>query len=69
MEVDHNAAPGIPTRTLPYIPFEILSKIAEHLDLPSAAALSRTCKALRDAGEIKVWGTVDITSGWDCEYF
>lgn len=52
---------------LPHIPVEILRQIATHLDVPSALALAQTCKTLRDAGETKVWETVNVTSGFDRE--
>ena len=59
------AQPADGTRRLPYIPLEILQQIAGHLDRPSAFALTLTCKGLRDAGETRLWGELDITSGWN----
>lgn len=56
-----------PKRTIPYIPLKVQIKIAQWLDLESARSLSTTCKALRDAGEIKVWEMLDLTSGWCCK--
>ncbi|ORY30808.1 hypothetical protein BCR39DRAFT_528444 [Naematelia encephala] len=49
---------------LPHLPIEILRHIASHLDGHTAARLARTCRALRDAGEMKVWENVDVTSGF-----
>ena len=63
----HHAA-ALSPRPLPHIPHEVLAEIAEYLDLPSAQNLSRSCKSLRDAGEMRVWRLVDITSGWDGEW-
>ena len=44
---------------------EVLRHMSLYLDRTSASRLSRTCKALRDAGEIKVWEEIDLTSGWN----
>lgn len=54
-------------KCLPDIPVDVLRLIAENLDRASAFALSLTCKSLRDAGEIKVWETLDLTTGYDRE--
>jgi hypothetical protein len=50
-------------RTLPHIPTEVGELIAASLDLDSARSLARTCKALRDVGEARIWSTLDLTSG------
>lgn len=67
-EVTNSTMVDRPTQSLPDIPLEILQQIATEIDVPSALNLARTCKALRDAGECRVWEMVDITSGWDREY-
>jgi hypothetical protein len=61
-----STAPHQP-RCLPDIPVDVLRLIAENLDRASAFALTLTCKSLRDAGEIKVWETLDLTTGYDRE--
>ena len=57
----------ITPREMIHIPQDVLIELAQHLDLGSARNLSRTCKSLRDAGEVKVWEHVDVTSGWNGE--
>jgi hypothetical protein len=51
----------------PSLPIEILQQIAAHLDIESARSLARSCTALRDAGEIKLWEDLDIRSAFDRE--
>ena len=58
------------SRVLPPIPSEILQIIARHLDRPSAYNLTTTCRALRDAGEMKLYETVHLSENpdkWDRE--
>jgi len=50
-------------RILPHIPIEILQKISDHLDLKTAFNLTLTCRALRDAGESRVWSAIDLFKG------
>lgn len=57
------------TRSLPHLPFEILRQISGHLDKKTAASLARSCKGLRDAGELKLWETLDITSKYQGKLF
>ena len=54
----------ITSSILPPIPVEVLRIIATHLDVPSAHSLARVCKGLRDAGEMKIWRTIELTSKW-----
>ncbi|KAI9633860.1 uncharacterized protein MKK02DRAFT_28614 [Dioszegia hungarica] len=52
------------SRTMEYIPEELSREIASHLDLQSALRLARVCKALREAGEMRVYETLDMTGSW-----
>ena len=50
-------------KVLSHIPIEILRTISDHLDLNSAFQLSLTCRALRDAGESRIWSAIDLFQG------
>lgn len=58
--------PGGSTKAalLPHIPLEVNRQIALYLDRQSAFALTLTCKALRDAGETRLYQLIDLTSGY-----
>ncbi|KAI9633820.1 uncharacterized protein MKK02DRAFT_38481 [Dioszegia hungarica] len=69
MTEDNDAPEAGATRQMPYLPREVQAQISPHLDLSSARCLARTCKALRDVGEAKVWETLDLTSGYDSDEY
>jgi len=47
-------------RHLSHIPAEMLRQIAEHVDTKTAASLARTCKSLRNAGELESMGDARV---------
>lgn len=58
----------LPSSAMPHVPLEILEQIAENIsDLPTARAMSLSCKVLRDCGEAANWSELDLTSGYDRE--
>jgi hypothetical protein len=50
-------------KVLQPIPYEVLRKIASLIDRPTAHALARSCKSLRDAGESRIWESVNLRHG------
>ena len=42
--------------------FENLNRFAPALDLYSATRVALSCKALRDAGEARIWSAIDLIS-------
>jgi len=57
---DRQQSGSKPARILPAIPYDIACRIAPALDVQAGLALVRTCRALRELGEMVVWQNVWI---------